>query len=49
MLQDEVSDGRLFGAIPIDWIEAACGRIAAARSYGGRVRAGLEHGKGDVS
>lgn len=41
MLQDEVTDGRLFGAIPIDWIEAACGRIAEARAYRGHLGTGL--------
>ncbi|WP_052248937.1 TfuA-like protein [Leisingera sp. ANG-Vp] len=45
-LRSEVSDGKLFGAIPIVWVEDACHAIAAnraARSFG-KMRNSTDHG-----
>lgn len=43
MLVDEVRDGRLFGAIPVEWIDEACSDLALARTF----KATLErHGTG---
>jgi hypothetical protein len=32
-LEEKLADGRLFGAIPFNWIEDACDRIAMARTF----------------
>ena len=52
MLEEEVSDGLLFGAIPLQWIESACSDLALAntlkRRYDTRVAMNpyIETGKG---
>lgn len=33
MLREQTSEGRLFGAIPLEWIERACTNLALARTY----------------
>jgi hypothetical protein len=33
-LTDDVQDGRLFGAIPAEWVEAACQKTATAEAFG---------------
>jgi hypothetical protein len=52
MLCEEVSDGLLFGAIPLQWIESACSDLALAKTFRSIWDAGLannsqiETGKG---